>query len=169
MQNIFENTFDIFQISETKIDNSFPNSQFSINGYRMFQCDRNCFGGSLYLYVKDSIVSKQLNSHKENIDIDEIYLEINIRKRKWLIIGTYKPPSQNDALLLENLSNNLSTYLKDYGNILLLGDFNLTPENTNLQHFNLENLMHEATCFKGLPSCIDFIITNRKIYFKILV
>ena len=41
----------------------------------------------------------------------------------------------------------------------------MTPENTNLQHctdsFNLENLIYEATCFKGLLS-IDLIITNRK-------
>ena len=65
-KNIIEDTFDVFLISETKIDNSFPNSQFSINEYRMFQHDRNCFGGGLCLYVKDSIVSKQLNSHKEN-------------------------------------------------------------------------------------------------------
>ena len=33
MKNIIENPFDI---SETKIDNSFPNSQFSMNEYRMF-------------------------------------------------------------------------------------------------------------------------------------
>ena len=48
----------------------------------------------------------------------------------------------------------------------------MTPENTNLEHFtdsfNLENLIHEATCFKGLPSCkISVCInTNRKPYFK---
>ena len=42
------------------------------------------------------------------------------------------PPSQDDSLFSENLSNNLSTYLKDYDNILLLGDFSVTTENTNL-------------------------------------
>ena len=46
----------------------------------------------------------------------------------------------------------------------------MTPENTNLQHFtdsfDLENLIHEAKCFKGLSSSIDFIIANRKPYFK---
>ena len=119
MKKIIEDKFDTFLISETKIDNSFPNSQFSINGYRMFRRARNCFGGDLCLYVKDSIASKQLNSHKENKDAEVIYLEINIRKRKWLIIGTYKPPSQNNSLFLENPSNNLSTYLKDYDNKLL--------------------------------------------------
>ena len=81
MENIIEDTFDIFLISETQTDNSFPNCQFSINGYRMFRRDRNRFGGSLCLYVKDSIASKQLNSHKENVDAEAIYLEINIRKQ----------------------------------------------------------------------------------------
>ena len=36
------------------------------------------------------------------------------------------PPSQDDSLFSENLSN------KDYDNILLLGDFSVTTENTNL-------------------------------------
>ena len=133
----------------------------------MFRRDRSCFGGGLCLYIKDSIVPKHLNLHKENIDVDAVYLEINIRKRKRLMIGAYKSPGQNDSLFLENLSNNLSTYLGDYDNILLLGYFNMAPENTNLQHFtdsfNLENLIHS---FKGLSGCVDLIITNRKPYFK---
>ena len=91
-----------------KIDNTFTISQFSINGYRMFRRNRNYFGGGLYLFVKDSIASKQLNSHNANINEEAIYLEINIRKRKRLIIGTYKPPNQNHSLFLKNLLNNLS-------------------------------------------------------------
>ena len=43
----------------------------------MFQHGRNCFGGDLCLYVKDSIASKQLNFYKENIDVEARYLEIN--------------------------------------------------------------------------------------------
>ena len=46
----------------------------------------------------------------------------------------------------------------------------MTPENANLQHFTdsfiIENLIHEATSFKGLTSCTDLIITNIKLYFK---
>ena len=52
------------------------------------------------------------------------------KKKKWLIIDTYKPSRQNDSLFLENLSNNLSTYLRDYDNVLLLGDINMILENT---------------------------------------
>ena len=81
MKNIIEDTFDIFQISQTKIVNSFPNGEFSMNGYMIFRGDRKCFSGGLCLYVKDSIASKQLNSHKENIDVEAIHLEINYTKK----------------------------------------------------------------------------------------
>ena len=36
--------FDIFIVSETKLDDSFANNQFSLNGYKMFRCDRNGSG-----------------------------------------------------------------------------------------------------------------------------
>ena len=66
--------------------------------------------------------------------------------------------SQNNSLFLENEK------------ITLLGDFNMTPEDTNLQHFtntfSLEHLINEPTCFNRSPSCIGLIITNRKSYFK---
>ena len=166
---IISPNFDIFLVSETKLDESFPNNQFSISSYRMFRQDRNCFGGCLRLYGKKNIAPKQLNL-KFDKETEAIYLEINIRLRKWLIVGLYKPPSQNNSLFLENMSKNLSRYLDSYENITLSGDFNMTPEDKNLQHFtdtfSLEHLINEPTCFKGSPSCIDLIITNRKSYFK---
>ena len=135
----------------------------------MFRQDRNCFGGGLCIYVKENIASKQLNLHLDK-ETEAIYLEINIRLRKRLIVVLYQPPSQNNSLLLENMLKNVSRYLDIYENITLLGDFNMTPKNKNLQHFtdtfSLEHLINEPTCFKGSPSCIDLIITNRKSYFK---
>ena len=114
-------------------------------------------------------MSKQLNLHLEK-ETEAIYLEINIRLRKWLTVGLYKPPNQNNSLFLENMSQNLSRYLNSYENITLLGDFNMSPEDRNLQHFKdtfrLEHLISEPTCLKGSSSCIDLIITNRKSYFK---
>ena len=55
---IISPNFDIFLVSETKLDESFPNNQFSISSYRMFRQDRNCFGGGLCIYVKENIASK---------------------------------------------------------------------------------------------------------------
>ena len=58
----------------------------------MFRQDRDCFGGDLYIYVEESIASKQLNLHLDK-ETGAIYLEINIRLRKRLIVVLSKLPS----------------------------------------------------------------------------
>ena len=45
-------TFDIFLISEWKLDKTFPINQFSIRVYKIFRRDCNRFGGGLRLYIK---------------------------------------------------------------------------------------------------------------------
>ena len=52
----------------------------------MFRQDRSCFGGGLCIYVKENIASKQFNLHLDK-ETEAIYLEINIRLRKWLTVG----------------------------------------------------------------------------------
>ena len=47
----FTENFNIFIISESTLDNTFPNKQFHINGFKIFRCDRNRYGDSLILYV----------------------------------------------------------------------------------------------------------------------
>ena len=63
-------------------------------------------------------------------------------------------------------------HLKDYENIILLGDFNSTitdhTMNEFCQTYNLQNLINEPTCYKNPnnPSSIDMILTNRKNSFE---
>ena len=69
------------------------------------------------------------------------------------------------------MSTALQDLSKTYENIMLLGDFNMTPVNVNLDlfldTFNLENLVKEPTCFKGeIPSCIELTVTNQKNLFS---
>ena len=47
-----KDTFDLFLVSASKLDSSFPAGQFSIPGYRIVRkdCDRN--GGGLLLYMR---------------------------------------------------------------------------------------------------------------------
>ena len=54
IQELIKSTFDIFLISETKIDDSFPNAQFKIEGYKSFRENRDAFGGELLFYVNES-------------------------------------------------------------------------------------------------------------------
>ena len=43
---------DIFMVTETKLDDSFPASQFNIEGFSTpFRLDRNKNGGCIILYI----------------------------------------------------------------------------------------------------------------------
>ena len=69
-------------------------------------------------------------------------------------------------MFIERLSRQLNDLHAIHDNILLLGDFNMTPEDLKLQDFcdthDLENLIKEPTWFKGInPTCIDLILTNQ--------
>ena len=86
--------FDILIIRETKLDETYPVSQFHIDGYSMpFRLDRNVNGGGVIIYVREDIPIKNLRKHFFPNDIEEIFVEINFRKSKWLLCGTYRPPS----------------------------------------------------------------------------
>ena len=84
------NNVDVFIISETRLDNSFPEGQFLIPGYSSpYRFDRNCQWGGIILYVRENIPSKHLSI--ENQPIESFYIEINLRKKKWLFCGTCNP------------------------------------------------------------------------------
>ena len=56
------NSVDILLISETKLNNSFPEDQFSLPWYSLpYRFDRNCRGGGIMLYVREDIPSKLLS------------------------------------------------------------------------------------------------------------
>ena len=71
-------------------------------------------------------------------------------------------------------SNELTNLAVRYDNFVILGDFNLTTENKNLDLFmnvfDLESLTKTPTSFKSnIFSCIDLIISNKKEFFKNMV
>ena len=80
--------FDIFLISESKLDSTFPNAQFKITGFKIFSYERNRFGGGLLLYVilyvNDKIPSKFLDKHSISTDIELIAVEFHHNKCRWL-------------------------------------------------------------------------------------
>ena len=50
---------DIFMISETKFDKTFPAGQFSLQGFcNPYRFDRNCNSGGIMLYIRDDILSR---------------------------------------------------------------------------------------------------------------
>ena len=75
----------------------------------MFRYDRDSFGGGLCIYVNESVPVKQLNSRKD--DSESLFLEINLRLSKWVMVGACKPPDQSKFVFLESFSKSLSIYL----------------------------------------------------------
>ena len=91
---------DILMVTESKLDDTFPDSQFHIPGYKVpFPKDRNKLGGWIIVFVRDDISCKNLDVRIPE-DIEALILEIHLRHAKWLFCGYYHPPSQNDAYFL---------------------------------------------------------------------
>ena len=155
---------DVFMISETKLDDSFPEGQFFIEGYHTpFRYDRN--GGGILLYVREDIPAKAI--HCEFPTFESFFVEINLHKKKWLINCSYNPHKNNIGSHLNVITKTLDKYYGKYENVVFLGDFNAAIEETTMELFcesyNLTNLIKQPTCFKNpeKPRCIDLILTNR--------
>ena len=165
-------SFDLLTIAETKIDDSFPTSQFLIEGFmRPFRHDRNKNGGGLLTYARDGAPIKQLNSYNFPDDIEAIVIEINLRKQKWLVIIVYRPPSQCPKYFFDEIEKGMDFFSSKYENYIVTGDFNCEVNESIISDFmdsyNLYNIIKGPTCFKSdNPRCIDLILTNRKHNFQ---
>ena len=89
-------------------------------------------------------------------------------KNKWLLFGSYHPPSQSDEYFFTHVQNGLDIYDK----YMLVGDFNTGELEPCLSQFmfemNAKNIVKGPTCFKSLSnrSCIDIVITNSSSNFQ---
>ena len=82
---------DILLLAETKLDDSFPTAQFSLNGFcKPYRLDRSSNGGGILLYVRDDIPSRLLTVYKIKDNLELFFVEVNIRKKKWLLGCSYK-------------------------------------------------------------------------------
>ena len=87
IESIFQQVMgniDILKDSETKLDNSFPVGQFLIDGYNPpFKLDRDNNWGGIMFFVREDIPCKLWSV--ENHPIEGFYVEINLRKTRWLL------------------------------------------------------------------------------------
>ena len=106
---------DILVITETKLDNTFLTSQFMIQGFsEPYRIDRNRYGGGVMIYIREDIPSRLLKKHNFPVDIEGMFIEINLRKTKWVHFGSYHPPSQPDNYYFDSVSNALYLYNQHY-------------------------------------------------------
>ena len=127
---------DIMLISESKIDDSFPSNQFLIPGFSTsYRKDRDGKGGGLLLYVRQDIPSVNYShSHCEK-KYENLFIEINLHKKKWLIGGSYNPSKSTTLDHTNYLSKCLDYFSTSYDNIIILGDFNCEPSEPAISDF----------------------------------
>ena len=114
---------DILTITKTKLNDTFPVSQFHVDGFsKPYHLDRNRNRGGVIIYVREDIPSKILIKHVLPTDIEALFIELNFRKCKWLLHGINHPPSQSDQYFFDRLDKALDVY-SNYENILLVADF----------------------------------------------
>ena len=95
LQPMTEDNIDILVISETKIDKSFPENQFSIDVYNLpYRLDRYQDGGGLLVYFRTGIPSRKLIPNLPE-NVEGIFFDMNIGNRKWLIIAGYNPDKEH--------------------------------------------------------------------------
>ena len=104
--------------------------------------------------------------------IELLVIEVIINKEKWLMFSIYKQHKVKNCYLVECLEAIMSHISQSNYNLIFLGDFhvNMAKKNdlTEFLDFNgLNNLVKEPTCFKGTPSVIDLIVTNKPKRFKV--
>ena len=154
-------------ISETKIDESFPLSQFMIDGFSMpYRRDRNAHGGGILVYFRNNITSKLLKIENLPSDIEAIFIEMNIKSKKWLLCCTYNPNKSLIENHLRQLQKQLEAFSERYEHFLIMGDFNADVSDPSMTSFctlfKLKSIAKEPTCYKNPenPSCIDLFLTN---------
>ena len=98
---------------------------------------------------------------------ESFFVEIILRKKKWLIKCSYNPNKNNIKNHVGTISRTLDAFSTKYGNILLLRDFNACVDFETMNDFCssycLKNLIKPPTCFKNAenPSSIDLILTDK--------
>ena len=165
----------LFAVAETKIDNTFHNGQFCIDGYHPpFRKDRSAHGGGLMVYIRSDIPCRQLD--QPTAKVESISMEITIKKSLWNIIVLYKSPNKvSDHDFTTDMEYLCEKSTSLYDRTLLMGDLNYNlldqnkskPLNDIMDNFSMDNMVKEPTFISQHgSSLIDVALTNNTNYFQ---
>ena len=85
------------------------------------------------LFIREELPSKLVSI--ENCPTEAFLVDINPRKKKWLLSCSYNPNRINIENHIDTLSKSLALYSSSYENIILVGDFNVYVEEICMSGF----------------------------------
>ena len=120
------------------------------------------------LYIREDIPSKSLTEIKLDNEIENIFIEINLRSKKWLISGSYNPKLSHIKNHLQEIGKGLDYYSSKYKNLIVLGDFNEEMWNPHMSEFcafyDFTNLIKEPTIMQDTFNIL--VLWNEFIWFS---
>ena len=175
----------IIFISETKIDSTYPDSQFAIPGYTLYRNDRKKGGGGILVYISTLLPCRRLKITRTYKTLEPLAVEIRLGTFEMIVIGVYRPPksvSGDYQLQLEGELNGICTWASLRRNfVTVIGDINLDrlrPDKSEGKLLLDLEVEQELTCLidkptrmekKGLShtsTLIDVLLTNKPERFK---
>ena len=170
---LVKNSLNVFMISGTKLDKTFPEGQRLIDGFTPpYRMVRNTNGGGIALYVREYIPSRQISFKNYDKDIEHLFVEINLHRKKWLISCSYNSHLQFIDRRLAHMGKGLDSLSSKYFDFILMGDFNADSSNNFVDSFfrsySLKSLIKTPASFKNPDNstCIDLILTSRQKSFQ---
>ena len=86
-----------------------------------YRFDRNRNGGGIILYIREDIPS-QLMEKKLRNNSEYFFVEIDLRKKKWLLCCSYNPHKNSISTHTDFLRRKLDIHSSNCENFILLGD-----------------------------------------------
>ena len=97
---------DLLAISESKLDNSFTDSQFQVADYAIYRQDLTSSSGGLLVYVRADLPHRRLGKLEVNCQgFESLCLEITIGKAKTAFCCIYKHPKVKNDYFKKCVSN----------------------------------------------------------------
>ena len=137
IQNKFEELTNVMKairvhimfVSETKIDSSYPNAQFSLPGYSLYRNDRKKGGGGILVLISTALSKTRLKLDKDYKTLEVIAIDVKTETGNMVIIGVYRPPRAlcgEYRLLLEKELSEICNWASLKSNhVVVICDLNL--------------------------------------------
>ena len=143
--SMVKDNIDMLMVSETKLDSSFPQAQFRMEGYAPpFRYDRSSHLGGTLLSIREEIPTKIISITPLK-DFGGTFGELNFRKKKVMLYCSYNPHKNLISNHLNILGKILDTQIEIYDNFLIVGDFNSEMTESAMENFcgtyHLHNLI----------------------------
>ncbi|XP_042218589.1 IST1 homolog isoform X2 [Homarus americanus] len=147
---------DIVVVSETWFSETRPASQFKLDGYQMFNDDREGRGGGVAVYARESLTPFEVQL-KAPSELECVWVDVN---NQLVICGLYHPPrAATGPLLMDHIVNSVLNIRSNnpHLTVAITGDFNNLHQGRLCASLGLTNLVQEPT---HMNSVIDLILTD---------